>query len=190
VQRIAEKASSRSTRCSEYLTKENIMAWLKKLFKSSKDTKEKRAGSQLAQNLNSIYDEICMVSERMRNCNSEFIQTLHDKFEGDERYKKFKTAVLSTCFTVIQDESNINEYINDLDQEIEKISRIIKEALNEFDDGKDFWKALAETGGQDRFAQVSEAFWAEHFLTAQRFVLGAWRAKQKGDSLYSYKGPE
>ena len=166
------------------------MAWLKKLFKGSKKSKENNAGSQLARNLNSLYDEICMVSERMQNCNNDFIQTLHEKFEDDERYKDFKTAVLSTCYTVIQDESNLNEYISDLDQETEKISQIFKEALDEFDDGKEFWKVLAETGGQDRFAEVSEAFWAEHFLTAQRFVLGAWRAKQRGDSLYIYKGPE
>jgi len=166
------------------------MAWLKTLFKGSKESKENRVGSQLARNLSSLYDEICIVSERMQNCNNDFIQTLHEKFEDDERYKNFKTAVLSTCYTVIQDEPNLNEYISDLDHEIEKISRIVQEALNEFDDGKDFWKALAEIGGQDRFAEVSEAFWAEHFLTAQRFVLGAWRAKQKGDSLYIYKGPE
>ena len=166
------------------------MAWLKNHFKCFKESKENRAGTQLARNLNSLYDEICMVSERMQNCNNDFIQTLHEKFEDDERYKIFKIAVLSTCYTVIQDESNLNQYISDLDQEIKRISRIFEEALNQFDDGEDFWKALAETGGQNRFAEVSEAFWAEHFLTAQRFVLGAWRAKQKGDSLYIYKGPK
>jgi len=147
-------------------------------------------GSQLAQNLRSLYDEILIVSERMQNCNNDFVQTLHEKFEDDKRYKNFKTAVLSTCWTVIQDEPNLNTYVTDLDQEIEKMNKIVQEAIQEFDDGIDFWKALAEYDGQDRFAEVSEAFWAEHFLSAQRFVLGAWRAKQKGDPLYIYKGPE
>ena len=157
------------------------MGWLKKLFKSSKESKENSLKSQLAKDLSSLYDEICMVSERMQNCNNDFVQTLHEKFEDDERYKSFKTAVLSTCWTVIQDEPNLNAYISNLDLEIEKISEIVQKAIREFDDGIDFWKALAESAGQDRFAEVSEAFWAEHFLTAQRFVLGAWRAKQKGD---------
>ena len=161
-----------------------------KLFKGSKDTKKNSVGTQLARNLSSLYNEICIVSEKMQNCNNDFIQMLHEKFEDDKNYKNFKTAVLSTCYTVIQDETNLNEYINDLDKEIVKISSIVQNALNEFDDEKDFWKILAETGGQDRFNEVSEAFWTEHFLTAQRFVLGAWRVKQKGDSSYIYKGLE
>jgi len=166
------------------------MGWLKKLFKSSKEPRENNRGSQLAKDLSSLYNEIYIVSERMQNCNIDFIQTLHEKFEDDEKYKDFKTAVLSICWTVIQDEPNLSAYIRDLDQEIEKMSEIVREAIQGFDDGLDFWKALAEYAGQDRFAEVSEAFWAEHFLTAQRFVLGAWKAKQKDDPRYVYKGPE
>jgi len=151
------------------------------LIKSSKESKENNRGSQLAKDLSSLYDEISLVSERMQNCNNDFIQKLHEKFEDDEKYRNFKTAVLSICWTVIQDEPNLSAYISDLDQEIEKLNEIVQEAIQGFDDGVDFWKALAEYSGQDRFAEVSETFWAEHFLTAQRFVLGAWRAKQKGD---------
>lgn len=166
------------------------MGWLKILFKGSKKSKEDKAERQLARDLSALYDEISIVSERMQSCNSGFVQSLHEKFEDDERYKDFKTAVLSTCYTVIQDEPNFNGYIKDLDQEIEKMSNIVQHAIQQFDDGVDFWKALAEKAGQERFAQVSEAFWTEHFLTAQRFVLGSWRAKKKGDPLYAYKGPE
>jgi hypothetical protein len=166
------------------------MSWLTKLFKSSKESRENKRDSQLAKDLRGLYDEISLVSERMQNCNNDFIQSLHEEFEDDEKYKNFRTAVLSICWTVIQDEPNLSAYISDLDQEIEKLSEIVQEAIQEFDDGVDFWKALAENAGQDRFTEISEAFWAEHFLTAQRFVLGAWRAKKKGDPQYIYKGPE
>lgn len=166
------------------------MGWLKKLFRSSEESRENNQGSQLAKDLSSLYDEISLVSERIQSCNSDFIQNLHEKFEKDKKYKNFKAAVLSICWTVIQDEPNLSAYIIDLDQEIEKLNGIVQEAIKGFDDGIDFWKALAENAGQDRFAEISEAFWAEHFLTAQRFVLGAWIAKQKGDPLYIYKGPE
>ena len=166
------------------------MGWLKKLFKSTKKSRKNNRGSQLAKDLNILYGEISLVSERMQNCNNDFIQKLHEKFEDNEKYKNFKTAVLSICWTVIQDEPNLNAYISDLDQEIEKLNEIVQEAIQGFDDGVDFWKALVEYAGQDRFTEVSEAFWAEHFLTAQRFVLGAWTAKQKGDPRYIYKGPK
>ena len=166
------------------------MGWLRKLFNSSKESRENKHGSQLAKDLSNLYDEISLVSERMQSCNNDFIQSLHEKFEDDEKYKNFKIAVLSICWTVIQDEPNLSDYISDLDQEIEKLNEVVQKAIQEFDDGVDFWKALAENAGQGRFAEISEAFWAEHFLAAQRFVLGAWRAKEKGDPRYIYKGPE
>jgi len=151
----------------------------------------KKKEVQLAENLGVLYNEICLVSERMRGCNSDFIQGLHENFEDDKQYKNFKTAVLATCLTVLEEEeTDVAEYIRDLDQEIEKLGKIVRGAIEEFDDGRDLWMAMRRKAGDERFAEVSEAFWAEHFLTAQRFVLGAWRAKQKGDRLYMYKGPE
>ncbi len=144
----------------------------------------------VAKELSVLYDEICSVSESMRNCNSQFIQQLHEQFEEDNKYKTFKVAVLATCYTVIQGNTPLDDYLRDLDSEITKLGDISHAAIEEFDDGIDLWKALSEKASKERFSEVSEAFWSEHFLTAQRFVLGSWKAKKRGDPLYMYKGPE
>ncbi len=143
-----------------------------------------------AKDLSVLYDEICVVSERMRNCNSEFIQQLHEHFEEDDRYKSFRVAVLATCCTVIREKRPLSDYLKRLDCEIAKLAEISHAAIDEFDDGVDFWKALSDKAPKEKYAEVMEAFWSEHFLVAQRFVLGARSAKQNGDPLYMYKGPE
>jgi len=144
----------------------------------------------LGKELSFIYDQICFVSQRMKDCNSEFIQELHQQFEEDENYKDFKTAVLATCLTQILENKNLKKYLKELDRAIEKLHKTVKEALNKYESKEDPWKALLKDVGEEKYGEILTAFYDEHFLTAQRFVLGSWRAKKRGDPLYFYKGPE
>ena len=53
---------------------------------SLRKIKMKSKSADLAKELNTLYEEVCMVSERMRECNSEFIQSIHPLFEKDKKY--------------------------------------------------------------------------------------------------------
>ena len=153
------------------------------------DKNSNKMSLNLAKKLAGLYDQICVVSERMRNCNGEFIQKLHQAFEEDEKYKDFKTAVLATCITQITSGAELREYLKELDAEIDKISKEVHEAVDKYSYDPDPWEKLKVKGGEKYFETVSN-FYYEHFLTAQRFVLSAWLAKRRGDPLFMYKGPE
>lgn len=146
--------------------------------------------SSLGKELSLLYDQICWVSERMRHCNSEFIQDLHQQFEEDENYKDFKAAVLATCLTQILENKSLKKYLKEVDETIEKLHRIVKEAISEYEDKENIWEALLKNVGEKKYEEILTDFYDEHFLTAQRFVLGSWLAKKRGDPLYFYKGPE
>lgn len=144
----------------------------------------------LSRELSLIYDQVCFISPRMRNCNSELIQELHRQFEEDDKYKDFKTAVLAVCMTQILENKNLKKYLKELDKTIDRLHKTVKEALGKYENEEQPWESFLKDVGEEKYIEILTAFYYEHFLTAQRFVLGAWRAKKRGDSLYFYKGPE
>lgn len=144
----------------------------------------------LAKELNILYDEICTVSERMRECNSEFVQNIHPLFERDKKYQEFKLAILSVCYTTIRAGVNLPKYLKEIDVAINKNSYRFHATILEYSKYKNPWKTMEKKLGEKKYLEVLEAFYYDHFLTAQRFMLGAWRAKRKGDPFYMFKGPE
>jgi hypothetical protein len=160
----------------------NITYWSINRFKtrSSKDDK-------LIEELKVIHYQLLLTSERFKNCHNDFIQELHEVMEEDEDYKDFRLTLLVTCLSAIDIESDLNDYINCLEQECEKARLFVQEALDKYDNGvSSFWEQLAEHADNEYFNEVSYMFWYEHFLLAQGLLLDAWRKDKKGDNSYLY----
>ena len=92
--------------------------------------------------------------------------------------------------TVIENGENLPKYLKEIDKTINKCANKIHSTILKYSKFKDPWKTMEKKLSKNQYLQTIEAFYWNHFLTAQRFVLGAWRAKKKGDTLYMYKGPE
>ncbi len=149
----------------------------------------KKKSPPLEIQLSILYDEICLVSERMRNCNSPFIQTLNEMLEENKDYKIFKISVIASCMPYIEQETIIKR-IKELDKLIKEEGNKVRQAMKKYDDGKDFWESLREKASEKRNMEILLAFWAEHFSTAQRYLLSSWTAKQRNESAYMLRGGE
>ncbi len=155
------------------------------MFKSNTNSR-----LSLAKELSMLYDEICLVSEQMRSCNSDFIQMAHENFEEDEKYKSFRIAVLATCLTKIEEGNRLSDYLKELDVLREKLSENAHAVIDKYSESNDPWEDMRRDLGEEKYYEVLEDFYYDHFLIAQRFVLGSWLAKKRGDPLYMWKGLE
>ncbi|HZX50284.1 MAG TPA: hypothetical protein VFE94_04060 [Candidatus Paceibacterota bacterium] len=153
-------------------------------------SRSQRKDITIARELNLLWNEICVVSERMRECNSDLVEDLYKSFEGDGQFKNFKVAVLASAYTKLKEEKDLKGYLKELDAIRDKMAEKAHSVLDRYTNADNPWDAIKKELGEEKYDETLEAFYHDHFLTAQRFIIGAWLAKKNGDSLYMYKGPE
>lgn len=142
---------------------------------------------KIADELKQIFYEVCLASDKMAACISPAIEILHNKFKDDDR--ELKMAILETCLSVISN-NEIDEWIDRMDQVIEKESEEVHEAIKKYKVTDDLWNVLKKEASDTEFNRVVFSFYSEHVATAQRMLLSAWKAKLAGDPAYQYKGLE